>query len=190
MPASKEIKNYEDVSVYPVDAEKMERMFAAQTECSVVWSTKDGWPVGVMHRFVWHDGKVWVTCASHRKRVPALRRDGRSCVIVSSEGTELGPDQTVTMKTLATVHEGRDVKDWFYPALAAKLNPGRPDRAAMFQKMLDSENRVVIELEPVKFISYDGVKLHEAIAASRRAAAADTPTDGDDADPGLEADGG
>ncbi len=162
-----EIRDYEDVAVYPLDDETFERLMALQTECAVVWSTRDGWPVGVMHRFVWRDGRVWVTTARHRVRVPALRRDPRSSVIVSSEGTELGGDKTVTMKTLATIHASDEVKAWFYPALAEKLNPGRPDRAAAFQSMLDSPGRVVIELEPVKFISYDGAKLRAAIAASR-----------------------
>ena len=59
-------------------------------------------------------------------------------MIASSEGTALGGDKTVTIKTIATVHECRDVKDWFYPALAAKLNPDRPDRAAAFCAMLEA----------------------------------------------------
>jgi hypothetical protein len=162
-----EITDYEDVSQYPVSDEVRDEMFTLQTECAVVWSTKDGWPVGVMHRFVWSDEAIWVTCATHRKRVPALRRDPRSCVIVTSEGTALGGDKTVTMKTIAAVHESRDVKDWFYPALAAKLNPDRPDRAEGFRAMLDSPNRVVIELRPVKYISYNGALLRAAIARSR-----------------------
>jgi len=165
-----EIEDFEDVARYPVSDTVRDEMFALQSECAVVWSTKDGWPVGVMHRFVWHEGEVWVTCAMHRKRVPALRRDPRSCVIVSSEGTSLGGDKTVTMKTIATVHVDRAVKDWFYPALAAKMNPGRPEGAAMFEEMLDSPNRVVIELRPVKVISYDGALLFEAIARSRQSA--------------------
>jgi general stress protein 26 len=167
-----EIKDYEDVAGYPVSDEVREEMFSLQTECAVVWSTKEGWPVGVMHRFVWHDAAVWVTCAAHRKRVPALRRDPRGCVIVSSEGTSLGPDKTVTMKTLATVHDDRDVKDWFYPALATKLTRGHPEATEGFRQMLDSPNRVVIELRPVKFISYDGALLQAAIARSRRGGAA------------------
>lgn len=165
------IKDYEEVSVYPVDDEKREQLFALQTECAVCWSTKDGWPVGVMHRFVWRDGKIWVTCSGQRKRVPALRRDPKSCVIVSSEGTALGPDQTVTIKTRATVHEDRATKDWFYRALAEKLQPASKERQDWFVQMLDSPRRVVIELEPVKWITYDGKKLAEAVRQSQQAAA-------------------
>lgn len=105
------IRDYEDVVGYAVDDEKRERLLALQTECSVTWTTKQGWPVSVMHRFAWHDGKIWVTCSGHRKRVSALRRDGRSCVILSSEGTALGPDQTVTIKTAARRRIG-SIRPW------------------------------------------------------------------------------
>jgi general stress protein 26 len=164
------IRDYEEVSVYPIDDEKRERLLALQTECAVVWTTRDGWPVGVLHRFVWRDGSFWVTCSGHRKRVPALRRNGKSCIIVSSEGTPLGRDQTITAKTSARVFEDRATKDWFYPALAAKMNPDDPARAAWFRDMLDSPRRVIIQLEPVKWITYDGVKLAEAVRASQAAA--------------------
>ena len=40
-----EIKDYEDVSLYPVSDQVRDEMFSLQSECSVVWSTKDGWPV-------------------------------------------------------------------------------------------------------------------------------------------------
>ena len=82
-----------DVSV---DDDKRELLYAAQTECCVLWTTRDGWPVGVMHRYVWHDGRFWITCTSARKRVAALRARPQSAVVVSSEGTWLGGDITTT----------------------------------------------------------------------------------------------
>ena len=54
--------------------ELLEVLFDKQTECALCWSTADGWPVGVMHRYVWRDGKFWITTMGHRKRVPALRK--------------------------------------------------------------------------------------------------------------------
>jgi hypothetical protein len=40
MSASKEAKtNYDDVSVYPLDEAKIERLLQLQSECSVLWST-------------------------------------------------------------------------------------------------------------------------------------------------------
>ena len=40
-----------------------------------MWTTKDGWPVGVTHAFLWHEDKLWLTFASHRHRAAAIRRD-------------------------------------------------------------------------------------------------------------------
>lgn len=159
--------NYDDVSVYPLDEAKIERLLQLQSECSVLWSTKDGWPVGVMHRFVFHDGRFWVTCASQRKRVPALKKRNKSAVIVSSEGTALGPDQTMTVKCLATVHEDNaEVKGWFYHALAMKLHQGDPQRVAVFEQFLDTPARVIIELVPRKWITYDGTKVAAHVSGS------------------------
>jgi hypothetical protein len=159
--------NYDDVSGYPLDPDKIERLFQLQSECAVLWSTSEGWPVGVMHRFVYQDGKFWVTCASQRKRVPALRKRDMSAVIVSSEGTPLGRDQTLTVKCRATVHEDNpEIKGWFYHALAMKMNSGNVEGAALFEQFLDTPTRVIIELEPVKWITYDGVKLAAHVAGT------------------------
>ncbi len=157
--------NYDDVSVYPLDADKIERLLQVQTECSVLWTTSEHWPMGVMHRFVFQDGKFWVTCASQRKRVPALKKRNKSAVIISSEGTPFGRDQTLTAKCVATVHENNaQVKSWFYHALAMKLRDGNEAEAAKFEQFLDTPARVIIELEPVKWITYDGKKVAAHVA--------------------------
>ncbi len=153
-------KSYEDVSVYPIDEPLREVLFARQSECALCWTTSDGWPVGVMHRYVWRDGRFWITTMAHRKRVPALRRRPQSCVIVSGENVEPGwRDFTVTAKTLATVHEDDDeLKAWFYPALAARMTP-TPEAAAGFVQRLDTPGRVIIECSVTKWITYDGAKI-------------------------------
>ena len=60
--------DYHDVRDLGVDEEKRELLYEAQTECSVVWTNREGWPVGVMQRFVWRDGRFWATCTAERKR--------------------------------------------------------------------------------------------------------------------------
>jgi hypothetical protein len=159
--------DYHDVSDVGVDADKRAQLYEAQTECCLVWSTRDGWPVGVMQRFVWHDERFWVTCTSARKRVTALRNRPQSSVIVSSEGTWLGGDITTTAKTLAMIHDDAETRAWFYPALAARLRRGDDDlaRAARteFLRRLDTPTRVVIELEPVAWITYDGNRLEASL---------------------------
>lgn len=159
--------NYDDVSTYPLDQQKIDRLCQLQSECAVLWSTSDGWPVGVMHRFVYHEGKFWVTCARQRKRVPALRKRDKSAVIITSEGTPLGRDQTMTVKCRAVVHDDNAaLKAWFYPMLAMKLNDGEEEGAAVFQKFLDTPTRVIIELQPTKWITYDGIKLAAHVAGA------------------------
>ena len=46
-------------------------------ECALNWTAQDGWAVGVMHVFTWHEGKVWLNFMSHRHRAAAIRRDLR-----------------------------------------------------------------------------------------------------------------
>ncbi len=166
MAADKQAKtNYDDVSIYPLEQEKIERLLQLQSEAAVLWSTQDGWPMGVMHRFVYADGRFWVTCAGQRKRVPALKKRDKSAIIVSSEGTALGRDQTLTAKCRAIVHEDNpEVKGWFYHALAMKLQNGEPEKVATFEQFLDTPTRVIIELVPQKWITYDGVKVATHVA--------------------------
>lgn len=155
-------RDYTDVAGLGVDDQKRDRLYDAQTECAVVWTNSAGWPVGVLHRFVWHEERFWVTCTAGRARVPALRARPESCVIVSSEGTWLGGDVTTTAKTLATVHDDDTVRAWFYPRLAERQRGAVADRAE-FLRRLDTPGRVVIELRPVEWITYDGVRLESAL---------------------------
>ena len=158
--------DYTDVSDVAVDERKRELLYAAQTECCVLWTNRAGWPVGVMQRFVWHDGRFWVTCTAERKRVAAMRVRPQSGVVVSSEGTWLGGDVTTTAKTLATVHTDASTKEWFYPALAERQRgdgSGADQARAEFIRRLDTPSRVIIELAPVDWITYDGNRLEAAL---------------------------
>jgi hypothetical protein len=159
--------DYSDVRGVGVDNAKRDLLYDAQTECCVAWTTSDGWPVGVMHRFVWRDNRFWVTCTAERKRVAALRARPKSAVIVTSEGTWLGGDVTTTAKTLATIHDDAATKAWFFPALAARQRRGDTEAAAAarheFVRRLDTPTRVVIELHPTAWITYDGNRLEAAL---------------------------
>jgi len=154
----------EEVSQYTLDDADRERLFAIQRVCSVCWTTTDGWPVGVTHRYVWARERIWVTTSAQRHRVRALRRRPQSCVIISGDGTELGPDRTITLKTTCTVHDDRTTLEWFYAAFAKALHPDNDAGQRGLAAMLDTPRRVVLELTPVKIISYDGMKLAQAIA--------------------------
>ncbi len=151
-------KDHEVVSVYPLDDDVLEELLTTVGEAVLNWSTQDGWPVGVMHAVVWAKGSFWMTAAAHRHRMAALRRDPRCSVIVNSTGSKLGPGKTATVKCRCVMREDRETKDWFYHALA--FRPGAsPEQAAAFEKTLDSPLRVVMELIPEKWITFDGAKM-------------------------------
>ncbi len=152
------IHDYEAVSTYPLDPDKREELLTTHRECVLMWGTKDGWPVGVIMSYLWAEGRFWLTLGAHRHRVAAIRRDPRVSVCVTSTGTPLGGGKTVTVKGRAIIHEDRETKDWFYPAFAGHLNPD-PAAAAAFVTMLDSPVRVVLEVIPEKWITYDGAKM-------------------------------
>jgi hypothetical protein len=153
------IADFEEISGYPLRPADIERLLELQNECSFIWGTRDHWPVGVIMSYVWRDGRFWLTASEQRKRIAAVQRDERVSIVVSSTGTELGPNRAVTVKGRCILHRDRETKDWFYPALAARLVPGSPDWQARLREMLDSPRRVILEVEPRKWITYDGTRL-------------------------------
>ena len=152
--------NYEKVSIYPVDPDVLEKLLASQIECVFNWATRDGWPMGVIMSCLWKNGRMWLTSGAQRHRISAIRRDPRCSVVVTSTGTALGPGKTVTIKGRCVLHEDRETKDWFYPAFAAHLSPD-PAGAEVFRKRLDSPLRVILEVIPEKYITYDGLKMFQ-----------------------------
>lgn len=157
-------ENYEDVTVYGLDDDTEQEMLDAQNECTFIWSNKEGWPVGVIMSYVFHDGKFWLTATSQRARISAVRRDPRVCIVVTSTGSKMARNKTVTYKGTCTVHDDRETMDWFYPALAAALQPNNAAGQALFAKFLDSPRRVVLEVTPTQRIGYDGGKMSKATA--------------------------
>lgn len=160
-------QDHEQVSIYPFSEEQREALLSQATECAFNWTTKDGWAVGVIHAYVWHEGRVWITCGGHRHRVSAIRRDPRCSVIVSGISAPDGPSGAITIKGRAIVHDDEATRSWFYPALARRpaarpndsLTPEEEEQAKAFEKRLDSPLRVIIEIVPEKWITFDGEKM-------------------------------
>ena len=95
------IRDYEDVTVYGLDADREVQLIDEQNECTFGWVTKDGAPMAVIMSYFEHDGKFWMTASGQRKRIPAIRRDPRVVITISSPGTSLGSGKTVTYKGTA-----------------------------------------------------------------------------------------
>jgi len=151
--------NYEMVSIYKLDPDVQEELLSVARECVFNWCTRDSWPMGVIMSCLWAKDRMWLTAGAHRHRIAAVRRNPRVSVVLTSTGTHLGGAKTITIKGTCTIHEDRETKDWFYPAFAGHLNPNSDKAATAFQEMLDSPLRVVLEVVPEKFITYDGVKM-------------------------------
>ena len=152
--------DHEIVSIYPFPDEEIDQLMATSGECVLMWGTKDGWPVGVTHAFLWSGGKIWITFAAHRHRAAAIRRDNRVSVNVSSAGYPPGapeelPRGAITFKGTGEFFEDDDTKKWFYTALAKKLNPESEEGAQAFYGILDSPLRIILAVTPVKKIMYN-----------------------------------
>jgi general stress protein 26 len=149
------VSSYEDVSRFTLADEREATLLSKQTECTFMWTTAAGDPVGVIMNFLAHDGRFWLTCTTRRKRVPAILARPRVAIAVTSRGTDIGISQAVTYKGTAVVHDDAETKAWFYPALAERVRPLSTDQQAAFVHHLDTPGRVVIEIVPDVRIGFD-----------------------------------
>ena len=149
------VSSYEDVRMFSLDNDREERLLNTQTECTFMWTTKDGDPVGVIMNYVWANDRFWITCTRQRKRVAAVEARPRVAVAITSRGTNIGVSQAVTYKGDAIVHDSDEMKAWFYPLLAARVRPESKERQDAFVHHLDSPGRVVIEIVPTQRIGFD-----------------------------------
>jgi hypothetical protein len=159
--------NYEDVSVFTLSDDREHLLFSKQTECTFMWVNKAGDPVGVIMNYVFHEDCFWLTATRRRARIPAIERDPRVAVAISSRGTDIGISQSVTYKGIAVVHEDADTKAWFYPALAAFVRPGDETKQQAFVDHLDSDGRVVIQVKPTTRIGFDSEQMFKGSAAGK-----------------------
>lgn len=149
------VDSYEDVSQFTLADDRERTLLDKQTECTFMWTTTSGDPVGVIMNFVHARNAFWVTCTRRRKRVPAVEARPRVAVAISSRGTDIGISQAVTYKGDAEVLDDDETLQWMYRELAAKVRPGDADKQAAFVAHLDSPGRVVIKITPDTRIGFD-----------------------------------
>jgi general stress protein 26 len=164
-------QDHDTVSIYPFSDEEVDQLMHNSSECVLMWATKDGWPVGVTHAFVWHDGKIWLTFGSHRHRASAIRRDPRVSVNVSSAGYSTSrakdlPGGAITFKGRGEFFDDDKTKGWFYAALAKKVSPTDEAAEKFFAEFLDSPMRTILAITPEKRIMYNGSKANRHIAGT------------------------
>lgn len=167
MSADEQI-DYEDLTEMRLDQEALDDLLAAGGECVFNWTTQDGYPVGVVVAFIYHEGRFWTTCAERRKRVPALRARPQSAIVVNQRG------RTASFKGDSIVHAPGDagfdeLKAWFYPKLSRlDQSPDDPYRQS-FNKFLDSPHRVIIETDARLVVAFDTKKFQEFTAKAMAA---------------------
>jgi general stress protein 26 len=152
-----------DDAHFPLDPADQETLLSGQSECTFIWNTRDGWPVGATMGYLWQDGKIWMTCSDSRPRVSAVKRNDRVCVVVSEQRPN-NESVAVTIKGRCRVHNDTKTKHWFFDLVTRRAFPdNEPARQGMLQ-MLDSPARVILCVTPQKSFSYDGAKLIRATA--------------------------
>ena len=155
-------RDWEDVRGYGLAADDESELLVRQTECTFIWLSATGHPVGVVMNFIFRDGRFWLPAARRRKRIAAVERDPRVSVAVSSRGSGVVARRSLTYQGHCVVHDDDATKEWFYPDFAAAMRPGHPERAAAFRAQLDSPDRVVLEVVPRLRIGFDGDRMWRA----------------------------
>ena len=163
--------DHEVVSVYPFSEGEVDALMNNANEAVLMWATKDGWPVGVTHAFLWRDGKVWLTFASHRHRAAAIRRDNRVSVAISSTSYPAGADENlpsggITFKGRGEFFDDDETKAWYYRALAKRVGAGDPVAEESFYQILDSPLRTILAVTPTKRIMYNANLANQHIAGT------------------------
>ena len=162
------IKDYEDLTGMQLTDVELDELVRGNGECVFNWTTREGYPVGVVVAYIWNDGKFWTTCAERRKRVRALMARPQSGITINRGG------RTASFKGNSIVHRNGDadfaeIKEWFYRELSGvAAEPDDVYRQA-FAKFLDSPHRVIIETDAKLVVAFDTAKFaaftNEAIAA-------------------------
>ena len=156
------VENYDEVEHFPLDPEVQEQILQEQNECSFVWGPRDHWAVGVIMSYVWQDGKFWLTATSQRKRIAAIRRDPRVSLIISSVGTRFGPAKSITVKGRVRILDDEETKARMLPRIAAVVLPGADELQKKFVNMMESERRLILEVTPEKWITFDAAQMMAA----------------------------
>jgi general stress protein 26 len=138
----RDIEDLRGTSLAPAD---QDGLLAAQSECTVAYTSREGWPAAVVMSFLRHDGRFWLTAVAGRDHLESLRVDPRLTLVVDNRGTGLPGRRMIAVQGTARVHEDRATKDWFYPAFAERMAAEDP---AAFVRLLDSPRRAVLEVTP------------------------------------------
>jgi hypothetical protein len=148
------ITDFEDFTKMALDRPQLEELVGEAGQCVLNWTTRDGYPVGVVVSYVYRHGSFWTNCASRRRRVEALRARPQTGIVLNKDG------KMATYKGDSVIHGTHDadweqVKTWFYAALSGTERDPDNRVARRFQDFLDGPNQVIIETRARLVVSFD-----------------------------------
>ena len=147
------VDDLEDLSSARLDADSRWELITTARQCTFVFSSKDGWPMGVVMSYLPVEDRFWLTATAERRHARAVSQDPRVSLVVSNLGTSISGRVMVTVRGVATVHADPPTKDRILPQFARWQQPEGADALC---RLLDSPQRVLIEVEPVSYaISHD-----------------------------------
>lgn len=150
-------KHIEDLAEARLGVSGQHELWEAQTECVLTFLQDDLPTAVVMSYQVDEAGHFWFATVEGRRQVRGVDSDPRVAVVVSNTGTELPGRRMVALRGTARVHRDRDTVLPTIHRLAPRLAPADPDA---FVRLLDSPNRVVIEVIPTRITaSHDSTRL-------------------------------
>lgn len=132
-------------------------LLAAQTESTVIFHNEDGWPSGVVMTYLQLEDCFWFTAVERRGHVRGIEKDPRVSVVISNAGTELPGRRMLSIRGTAVIHRDTETKHRMLSAFAKRHQPNDP---ASFLRLLDSPNRVVLQIYPTAVaVSHDSTKM-------------------------------
>jgi hypothetical protein len=154
-----------DYAAMALDAAQLARLVGERGECVFTWTSREGYPVGVMVAYVYRDGTFWTNCAGRKKRLRALRARPQSAVVVSKDG------HTATFKGDSVIHSRNDdgwdaLTRWFYPALAGVAPRSGDPFVRGLLRYLDAPHQAIIETPASLVVSFDFGKFNSAVQAA------------------------
>lgn len=156
--AAEQTVDWEDLSTCTLSEADMWQVIESAKECHVAWVTKDGAPMVATMCHAVLDGQIYLTCTPGRAKVKAMQRDPRIAISISSFPAV--PPRAVGIKArVGTVSTDRELRRRFHRELARRMYPDDATMQEIFYRHMDSPNRVIITVIPIKFITFDGAKL-------------------------------
>lgn len=154
-----------DYAAMALEPAQLTMLVGERGECVFTWTTRDGYPMGVVVAYLYRDGTFWTNCTGRKKRVTALRARPRSAVVISKDG------QTATFKGESVIHcrddhDWDELTRWFYPALAgARPEPEDPFARGLL-RFLDAPHQAIIETPAALVVSFDFAKFNAALQSA------------------------